>query len=279
MRAKIIDGKAVAAQVRARIAEKVADFKEKYGRQICLAVVMVGNDPASAVYVNNKAKGCAETGMKSLVYTLPEETTQDELESLLKELNIDGLLVQVPIPKHLYEKRALAIISKEKDVDGFCAQNVGNLVLGNECSKACTPAGIMELIKSTGQPIEGKNAVVVGRSNTVGKPIALLLLESNATVTICHSKTQNMKDICKTADILVCAVGRKHFITADMVKDGAVVVDVGINRVDGKLCGDVDYEAVEKKASYITPVPGGVGPMTRVMLLQNTMTAAKSKIK
>ena len=280
MKAKIIDGKAVAQQVRDSIRLQAEDFEKNNGRKVGLAVIIVGQDPASQVYVRNKVKGCEQVGFKSMLYALEENTTQQQLEDLISVLdsdpNVDGLLVQVPLPKHLDEKRALSLISKNKDVDGFCAENVGNLVLGNECSKACTPSGIIELIKSTGESISGKNAVVIGRSNTVGKPAAIMLLENNATVTICHSKTQNIKEICKTADILVAAVGKTKFVTEDMVKQGAVVIDVGMNRDEnGKLCGDVDFLKVKEKASYITPVPGGVGPMTITMLLENTVRAVE----
>ena len=278
MKAKIIDGKAIATYEKSLIRKDAEEFCAKYGRPVGLAVIIVGEDPASKVYVSNKIKACEETGIRSFSYALPESSTDEEIISLIEELNanenVDGLLVQVPLPKHLNERKILSHITVEKDVDGFCATNVGNLLLGRECNKACTPAGIITLIKSTGVDIQGKHAVVIGRSNTVGKPVALMLLEMNATVTVCHSKTENLAEICKTADVLVAAVGRKHIVTADMVKEGAIVIDVGMNRVDGKLYGDVDFDNVSEVAGYITPVPGGVGPMTVTMLLHNTVKVA-----
>lgn len=281
MKAKIIDGKALASSIRSDIKAKAQAFEKENGRKVGLAVIIVGTDPASQVYVRNKIKGCEEVGFRSFLYEVDANCTQQQLEDLIKvvvdDKNVDGLLVQVPIPKHLDEKKALSLIPKEKDVDGFSAENVGNLLLGNYCSKACTPSGIIELIKSTGEKIDGKNAVVIGRSNTVGKPVAVMLLENNATVTVCHSKTQNIAEYTKNADILVVAVGKKDFVTADMVKDGAIVIDVGMNRVDGKLYGDVHFDSVCEKAGYITPVPGGVGPMTVTMLLYNTLQAAISE--
>ncbi len=276
--AKIIDGKAVAAEVKRGLKEKADFFESKYGRKICLAVIIAGDDPASAIYVRNKVKACEETNVKSLKYALPASVPQSELNELIDALaaddSVDGILVQVPLPAHLDEREALSHIPTNKDVDGFSAENVGKLVLKEECSKACTPSGIIELIDSTGVEIEGKRAVVVGRSNTVGKPVALMLLERNATVTVCHSRTRDLASVCREADILVSAVGKARFITADMVKEGAIVIDVGMNRVDGKLYGDVDFDPVSAKASYITPVPGGVGPMTVAMLLNNTVKAA-----
>ena len=278
MNAKIIDGKAIATQEKAKIRKEAELFNEKFGRQVGLAVIIVGEDPASKIYVNNKIKACEETGIRSFSYRLPESVSDQDVINLIEELNeneaVDGLLVQVPLPKHLNEQKILSHITVNKDVDGFCATNVGNLLLSRECNKACTPAGIITLIESTGVNICGKHAVVIGRSNTVGKPVALMLLEKNATVTVCHSKTENLAEVCKTADVLVCAVGRKHIVTADMVKEGAIVIDVGMNRVDGKLYGDVDFENVSKVAGYITPVPGGVGPMTVTMLLKNTVKVA-----
>ncbi len=278
MQAKKIDGNALAAQIRQRIAEEAKDFKAKRGRDIGLAVIIVGNDPASNIYVSNKEKACAQVGIRSFIYRLQESASQEEVEQLIFTINgdesVDGLIVQVPLPKHLDEQRALSLVSPDKDVDGFSVGNVGNLALGRRCTAACTPSGIIELIRSTGEKIEGKHAVVIGRSNTVGKPVALLLLAENATVTVCHSKTQNLSEITKTADILVSSVGQKGFVTADMVKEGAIVIDVGMNRVDGKLYGDVEYESVCNVAGYITPVPGGVGPMTVTMLLSNTIKAA-----
>lgn len=277
--AKIIDGKAVSASVRARVAEETALLKEK-GIVPGLAVIIVGDDPASRVYVNNKKKACENVGFKSEEYALPAETTQEELLNLVKELNerddIDGILCQLPLPKHLDEKSVIEKISPEKDVDAFHASNVGKIMIGDYNFLPCTPAGVMELLHSADVEIAGKNCVVIGRSNIVGKPMAMLLLHENGTVTICHSRTQNLKEVCKSADILVAAVGKAKFVTADMVKEGAAVIDVGMNRDEnGKLCGDVDFANVEKVAGAITPVPGGVGPMTIAMLMQNTLTAAK----
>ncbi len=247
-----------------------------------LAVVIVGNDPASRVYVNSKKRACEEIGYLSREYALSEETSEEELLNLVKKLNgddeIDGILVQLPLPKHINEETIINAINPEKDVDAFHPVNVGKIMIGNFDFLPCTPAGVMELINESGIDICGKNAVVVGRSNIVGKPQAMLLLHKNATVTICHSKTKNLKEICKTADILVAAVGRAQMITGDYIKEGAVVIDVGMNRLENKkLVGDVDFESAEKKASYITPVPGGVGPMTIAMLMRNTLTAAKNR--
>lgn len=275
----IIDGKALAAELRGEIREKAAQYREERGREIGLAVVLVGEDPASQVYVRNKIKACEEVGIKSYSYHLPAETTQKQLEDLIDELvadrNVHGILVQLPLPKHLDEQRALRRIPPAKDVDGFCAENVGNLAMNRETIVACTPNGVMKMLEKYGIDPAGKNAVVLGRSNIVGKPMAMLLLNANATVTVCHSKTRNLKEICAAADILVVAIGRAKFVTADMVKEGAVVIDVGMDRDEnGKLCGDVDFETVKDKASYITPVPGGVGPMTITMLLYNTVIAA-----
>lgn len=281
MSAKIIDGKALSARTREELKEKTAAFELKYGRKVCLAVVLVGNDPASEVYVRNKIRGCEATNIKSLSYRLPEETTQKEAEELVRALaedgGVDGILVQLPLPAGLDEIRLLELIPPEKDVDGFHPVNVGNLLLGRETVASCTPMGVMTMLHDENIEICGKHAVIVGRSNIVGKPMAALLLRESATVTICHSKTKNLKDICKQADILVAAIGKAEFITADMVKEGAVVIDVGINRVDGKLKGDVDFENVKEKASYITPVPGGVGPMTITTLLENTCLCAERR--
>ncbi len=278
MSATVIDGKKIASLTRGEIAKEAAEFEKKYGRKIGLAVVLVGEDPASRVYVKNKILGCQETGIKSFEFYLPETATTEQVVELVQALNadeaIDGLLVQLPLPKGIDEKIVLKEVSPNKDVDGFHAVNAGNLMLGNPCLAACTPSGIMQLIKSTGVEISGKNAVVVGRSNIVGKPIALMLLAANATVTVCHSKTANLSEITKTADILVVAIGKKEFITGDMIKPGAVVIDVGMNRADGKLYGDVCYPQCVEKAGYVTPVPGGVGPMTITMLLSNTVKAA-----
>ncbi len=276
-----IEGKLLAAQVKERVAAGVAQLKEK-GIEPCLAVIMVGENPASQVYVKGKVKDCAECGIKSLEIHLPAETTQNELLQKLAELagdaGVHGLLVQLPLPAHIDEKTVIEAIPPQKDVDGFTAVNVGRMMIGEECFLPCTPAGCMEMIRSTGVSISGKNAVVIGRSNIVGKPAAMLLLRENATVTICHSRTENLKQVCANADILVAAVGRAGFVTGDMVKPGAVVIDVGINRnAQGKLCGDVDYDAAAEKAGYITPVPGGVGLMTRAMLMQNTLQAAQKQ--
>ena len=279
--AKIIDGKAVSASVKEAVAKEAAALKEK-GILVGLAVVIVGNDPASRVYVNNKKKACAACGIESYEYALPEETTEEELLALVEKLNgdpaVNGILVQLPLPRQIDEHRIIEAISPKKDVDAFHAVNVGKIMIGDFDFLPCTPSGCMDLIDSTGVPVEGKRCVVIGRSNIVGKPMAMLLLHRNGTVTICHSKTKNLKEICREADILVAAVGRPNFVTADMVKEGAVVIDVGMNRNEqGKLCGDVDFDACKDKAGYITPVPGGVGPMTIAMLMRNTLTAAKKK--
>lgn len=275
--AKIIDGKALSQALRDSIKERVAALKAD-GKTVGLAVVLVGEDPASQVYVKNKIAGCEYTGVQSFAYYLPADTDQKTLDELIDTLNADsrvhGILVQLPLPKHLDEAEALARIRPDKDVDGFHAVNAGRLMLGEDCLAACTPSGIIELIKSTGTEIRGKHAVVVGRSNIVGKPIALLLLKHDATVTVCHSKTKDLAAVTRQADILVVAIGRKEFITGDMIKPGAVVIDVGMNRADGKLYGDVEFSSCEPVAGYITPVPGGVGPMTITMLLSNTVKAA-----
>ena len=277
--AQIIDGKKISAEVKAGVAAEVAALKEK-GVSVGLAVVIVGNNPASRVYVNNKKKACAACGIDSYEYALPEETTEEELLRLIDQLNhdskVNGSLVQLPVPKQIDDHKIIAAISPLKDVDAFTEGNVGKIMIGEYNFLPCTPAGCMDLIDSTGVSVDGKNCVVIGRSNIVGKPMAMLLLHRNGTVTICHSHTKNLREICSQADILVAAVGKAGFVTADMVKEGAVVIDVGMNRnAEGKLCGDVDFEAVEKKAGYITPVPGGVGPMTIATLMRNTLTAAK----
>ena len=277
----IIDGKALAAKLRGELKEKVAAFKSEKG-DIGLAVVLVGEDPASQVYVRNKIKACEEVGIRSFSYHLPAESSQEEVEALVDELvvseKVHGILVQLPLPKHLDEKRILKRIPASKDVDGFCAENVGNLAMNRETIVACTPFGVMKMLEEYGIDPKGKSAVVLGRSNIVGKPMAMLLVNADATVTVCHSKTKDLKDVCAAADILVVAIGRTRFVTADMVKQGAVVIDVGIDRDEnGKLCGDVDYENVKEKASFITPVPGGVGPMTITMLLYNTYIAASRR--
>ena len=275
----LIDGKALAAQLRGEIREQAENFRKQRGKDIGLAVILVGEDPASQVYVRNKIKACEEVGVKSFSYHLPAETTEQQLVSLIDELvasdNVHGILVQLPLPKHLNERAVLAHIPPAKDVDGFCAENVGNLAMNRTTIVACTPFGVMKMLEKYGIDPKGKNAVVLGRSNIVGKPMAMLLLNADATVNVCQSKTKNLKEICAAADILVVAIGRAKFVTADMVKEGAVVIDVGMDRDEnGKLCGDVDFEHVKDKASYITPVPGGVGPMTITMLLYNTVIAA-----
>lgn len=278
--AKIIDGKAVSAAVKESVREEII----RDGLDIGLAVVIVGNNQASRVYVNNKKKACEVCGIKSYEYALPEETTEEQLLELVDTLNkddkINGILVQLPLPKQINEEKIIERISPLKDVDAFHAVNVGKIMIGNYAFLPCTPAGVMELIHSTGVDVCGKNCVVIGRSNIVGKPMAMLLLHENATVTICHSKTQNLAEICSKADVLVSAVGRADFVTADMVKEGAVVIDVGMNRnAEGKLCGDVRFDECAAKAGWITPVPGGVGPMTIAMLMKNTVMAKRIQSK
>jgi methylenetetrahydrofolate dehydrogenase (NADP+)/methenyltetrahydrofolate cyclohydrolase len=277
----ILDGKLTSQKVRERIREEVLSLGDK--RKPGLAVIIVGDDPASHVYVRNKKKGCEEVGFLSREYALPETTTEEELIKLVKELNddseIDGILVQLPLPKHIDDKKVIENIDPSKDVDAFSYHNVGRITVGDYDFLPCTPAGVMELLSEYNIDPCGKNAVVIGRSNIVGKPQALLLLQANATVTVAHSKTKNLAEVARGADILVVAIGKAKFVGADMVKEGAVVVDVGMNRDEnGKLCGDVDFEAVEKKASYITPVPGGVGPMTITELLKNTLTSYKRRM-
>ena len=279
--ALIIDGKAVSAATRAEIKQEVAALSEK-GVEIGLAVIIVGDDPASRVYVNNKKKACAELGIRSEEYALPAETTNEELLSLIRELNgradINGILCQLPLPRHLDEKAVINTISPEKDVDAFHPVNVGGIMTGDYTFLPCTPTGVMQMLKHYDISCEGKKCVVIGRSNIVGKPMAMLALHDNATVTICHSRTVGLKEVCKEADILIAAVGRPKFVTADMVKPGAVVIDVGMDRDEnGKLCGDVDFDNVVDVASAISPVPGGVGPMTITMLMKNTLTAAKQQ--
>ena len=277
---KLIDGKIISASVKERVKEEVEALK-KEGITTGLAVIIVGEDPASKVYVANKKKACEMLGIISEEYALPENTTQEELLALIDELNnkttINGILCQLPLPKHLDEQAVINAILPEKDVDAFHPQNVGKIMLGDYDFVPCTPAGIMEMLQYENIDIAGKTCVVIGRSNIVGKPMGMLLLHKNGTVTICHSRTKDLASVCKNADILVAAVGRPNFVTADMVKEGAVVIDVGINRVDGKLVGDVDFESVKDKCSAITPLPGGVGPMTIAMLMQNTLTAAKKQ--
>ena len=278
MAAQLLDGKAMSEELRADIARKVAALKER-GVTPGLAVILVGDDPASQIYVRNKGIGCEKTGMHSVTIRMPEDTTQQALEDQIRTLNADpaihGILVQLPLPPHLDEAAALAAIAPEKDVDGFHVHNAGRLLCGLPGVVACTPKGAMEMIRRTGVSLSGKEAVVVGRSNIVGKPMAMLLLQANCTVTMCHSRTADLASHTRRADILVAAVGRPGFITADMVKPGAIVIDVGINRVDGRVVGDVDFEHVKDVAGWITPVPGGVGRMTITMLLQNTLEAAE----
>ncbi|MBQ6717588.1 MAG: bifunctional methylenetetrahydrofolate dehydrogenase/methenyltetrahydrofolate cyclohydrolase FolD [Clostridia bacterium] len=274
----IIDGKLVSAAVKERVANEVKELNQK-GISVCLAVILVGSDPASQIYVANKKKACEQLGIISKEYLLPEATTQDELLALVNKLNndktVNGILCQLPLPKGLNEKAVIAAINPEKDVDAFHPVNVGKIMIGDYDFLPCTPAGVMEMLSFYNIDVCGKECVVIGRSNIVGKPMGMLLLHKNGTVTICHSRTQNLSEVTAKADILVAAVGKAKFVTADMVKPGAVVIDVGMNREDGKLCGDVDFDAVSQKASYITPVPGGVGPMTIATLMQNTLTAAK----
>ena len=278
MTAKILDGAAMALEVEKELKQRVDALREK-NVVPGLCVILVGNDPASQTYVANKEKACARLGIHSQTLRMGAETTQAELEAAIERANEDeaihGILVQLPLPAHLDEHRALALIRPEKDVDGFHAVNMGRLARGEDCVVACTPKGALHMLKAAGVPIAGKNAVVIGRSNIVGKPMALLLLQENATVTICHSRTENLAEYTRRADILVAAVGKPRFVTADMVKEGAAVLDVGINRVDGKLCGDVDFEHVKEKAGWISPVPGGVGKMTIAMLMENTVSAAE----
>lgn len=275
---KLISGKEVSAFVKDNVKAEVAKLKEK-GITVSLAVILVGEDPASKIYVNNKKKACEDLGISSLEYLLPEDTKTEELLELINTLNneksVNGILCQLPLPKGIDEKTVINSISPKKDVDAFHPTNVGRIMIGNYDFVPCTPAGIMEMLAYYNIDPAGKSCVVIGRSNIVGKPMSMLLLHKNGTVTTCHSRTNDLKSITKTADILVAAVGKAKFVTEDMVKDGAVVIDVGMNRDNGKLCGDVDFDNVSKKASYITPVPGGVGPMTIAMLMKNTLTAAK----
>ncbi|MBR5553133.1 MAG: bifunctional methylenetetrahydrofolate dehydrogenase/methenyltetrahydrofolate cyclohydrolase FolD [Clostridia bacterium] len=276
----LMDGKATGAKVRARLAEKTVEFKEKYGYAPGLAVIIVGDDPASKVYVRNKKKACEEVGYNSFEYALPAETTEEELLELIAKLNADksvhGILVQSPVPKHIDEKKIQLNILPEKDVDAFHPVNVGKIMIGDYDFVPCTPAGITELLDEYGIETNGKNCVVIGRSNIVGKPMAMLMLHKNCTVTICHSRTPDVGAVTREADIVIAAVGKADFLKGDMIKEGAVVIDVGMNRnAEGKLCGDANFEECEKKASYITPVPGGVGPMTITMLMKNTLKSAE----
>lgn len=282
MEPMIIDGKKISMDIKNELKAQVEEMINKGQKVPTLAVVIVGDDPASKVYVSYKKKACEYVGINSVSHELPEDTTEEELLQLIDKLNndddIDGILVQLPVPKHINEEKVIMAIDPKKDVDGFHPISVGSLSIGREGFVSCTPAGIIELLKRSNIEIEGKNCVVVGRSNIVGKPISLLLLRENGTVTICHSRTKNIEDVCKNADILIAAVGRPKMITADYVKEGAVIIDVGVNRLENKkLCGDVDYDDVFNKVSAITPVPGGVGPMTIAMLLKNCVKSAKTK--
>jgi methylenetetrahydrofolate dehydrogenase (NADP+) / methenyltetrahydrofolate cyclohydrolase len=278
----LIDGKKVSAEIRDRLKQETEELKKKTGRTPGLATVLVGDDPASAVYVRNKNKICNELGFQSFGKNLSEQTTEAELMSLINDLNgndeVNGILVQLPLPNHIDSEKILLSIDPEKDVDGFHPINVGKLAIGNALLTPCTPTGVIALLDYYGIEISGKHAVVLGRSNIVGKPVANLLLQRHATVTICHSKTKNLEEVTRQADILIAAVGRPHFVTANMVSQNTVVIDVGINRVDGKLTGDVDYDPVSEIADFITPVPGGVGPMTIALLMENTLKAFKTTL-
>lgn len=277
----LMDGKGLSAKIKEELKEKVAKYKTDTGREVTLAVILAGENPASKVYVRNKIKACEYVGVKSLGFYLPEDCGEERIIETIKSVsadeNIDGVLVQLPLPVNVDQSKVLSYIPAEKDVDGFKPENLGNLAMNEPTVTACTPAGIMRLLSEYNIPLTGKNAVVVGRSNIVGKPIAMLLLNANCTVTVCHSKTQDLKNICSKADILVAAIGKPRFITADMVKEGATVIDVGINRTDSGLAGDVDFNGVKDKAAFITPVPGGVGPMTIAMLLSNALECAKRR--
>lgn len=277
--ANLIDGKMISTQIKDELKAEVAQLKEQ-GKECALAVIQVGNDPASSVYVGNKKRACEYIGIKSVAYELPEETSEEELLEIIEKLNNDssihGILCQLPVPKHIDEDKIIKAISPLKDVDGFHPENVGKLLIGQPGFVSCTPAGIIQLLKRNNIDIEGKRCVIVGRSNIVGKPMSMLMLRENATVTICHSRTQNLKEVCKEADILIVAIGKPKFINEEYIKEGAVVIDVGIHRnEDNKLCGDVDFDSVEPHTSFITPVPGGVGPMTIAMLMNNCVEAMK----
>ena len=283
--AELIDGKKISQDLKDEVKAQVSELKEK-GVEVALAVILVGNDPASTVYVGNKKKACEYTGIRSESYELPEDTSEKELLDLVERLNnddkIDGILVQLPLPKHIDEDKVIRSISPDKDVDGFHPESVGRLSIGAKGFVSCTPAGVIELLKRSNTPLDGANAVVVGRSNIVGKPMSVLLLRENATVTVCHSHTKNLKEVCKNADVLVVAIGQPKFIDASYIKEGATVIDVGIHRVDDgskKLCGDVDFESAEKVAGKITPVPGGVGPMTIAELMNNCLQSALMKLQ
>ncbi len=276
--AKIIDGKQISLEIKNQLKEKVLSFTEKFNRKIRLAVLLVGENPASKVYVKNKITAAEFVGIESLAYYLPEDSTEQQVKDLVITLSndnsVDGILVQLPLPKHIDQDSVLNLIPADKDVDGFLPENLGNLAMGTPSTISCTPFGVMKLLKYEGIELSGKNAVVVGRSNIVGKPMAMLLLNENCTVTVCHSKTNDLAEICKNADILVAAIGKPKFITENMIKEGAILIDVGINRTENGLVGDIDFENVKNKASYITPVPGGVGPMTIAMLMENTYNSA-----
>lgn len=277
----LLDGKALSAKIKDELKEQVSEYKLKTGKEITLAVILAGENPASKVYVRNKIKACEYVGVKSLAFYLPEDCGEEKIIETVKSVsaddNVDGVLVQLPLPNGVNESKVLNFIPPEKDVDGFKPENLGNLAMNKEAVVACTPKGIMRLLAEYDVPLKGKNAVVVGRSNIVGKPVAMLLLNSDCTVTVCHSKTEDLKKICSDADILVAAIGKPRFITADMVKENAAVVDVGINRTETGITGDVDFDGVKDKAAFITPVPGGVGPMTIAMLLTNTLECAKRR--
>lgn len=277
----LLDGKALSAKIKSELKEQVAEYKLKTGKEITLAVILAGENPASKVYVRNKIKACEFVGVKSLAFYLPEDCGEEKIIETVKSVsaddNVDGVLVQLPLPNGVNESKVLSFIPTEKDVDGFKPENLGNLAMNKEAVIACTPKGIMRLLSEYDVPLKGKNAVVVGRSNIVGKPVAMLLLNADCTVTVCHSKTRDLKKICSDADILVAAIGKPRFITADMIKDGAAVIDVGINRTETGLLGDVDFDGAKDKAAFITPVPGGVGPMTIAMLLTNTLECAKRR--
>lgn len=278
----IIDGKKISSEIKETIRSEVGLFNKKYGKDVTLAVVLVGNNPASLVYVKNKTKMAEYCGIKFLCHHLPEESSENQVIEVVKFLaeseNVDGIFVQLPLPNHLDTDKIISHIPPEKDVDGFLPTNMGKLLIGQDCNVACTPSGIIELLKGYNITLSGKHAVIIGRSNIVGKPMAMLLLQEDCTVTICHSKTENLKEHCRKADIVICAVGKPNLLTADMVKEGAVVIDVGINKTDKGLTGDVDFINVKEKASYITPVPGGVGPMTVTMLMKNTLNCAEKRI-
>lgn len=280
---ELLDGKYLSSKFRENLKKETSSFKEKHGISPCIAVILAGDDPASAVYVGSKEKAAIEVGFNSIVERVSGDISTEEILKMVEKFNNDdkihGILVQLPLPKQVDEKKVLRAIKAEKDVDGFHPYNVGLLNIGEDCLMPCTPLGVMNMMKDYGINLSGKNAVVIGRSNIVGKPMAAMLTKANATVTICHSKTENIKEICKKADIIVAAIGKAKFVTEDFIKDGAVVIDVGMNRVDGKLCGDVDFENVKDKCSFITPVPGGVGPMTITTLMENTLKACKMSLE